>query len=64
MIKLWDYLKDNTRTFPEVEETVTGLKDDELENALMAIFCAGLIDIKNLGLARHRWRITALGDAK
>jgi hypothetical protein len=64
MITLWDYLKANTRTFPEIEETVTGLKDDELENALMAIFCAGLIDIKNLGLARHRWRITALEDAK
>lgn len=64
MIKLWEHLKLNTRTFSEVEVSGSSWKGDELENALMAIFCAGLIEIKNLGLARYRWRISAVGDAE
>lgn len=64
MIKLWDHLKKNTRTFSEVEETLDIFRGDDLENALMAIFCAGLVDIKNLGQSRRRWRITAMGDAR
>ncbi len=63
MIKLWEHLRNNTRTFPEIVQSLSHFEEDELENALMAIFCAGLIEIKNLGLPRHRWRISTLGDA-
>ncbi len=63
MLKLWGFLEKETRTFPEVESSKSGPSGDELENALMALFCAGLIEIKNLGLPRHRWRVTAVGGS-
>ena len=63
MQKLWEFLKKQIRTFPEIEASKTGSKGDELENSLMALFCAGFIEIKNLGLPRQRWRVTAVGGA-
>ncbi|SDY65637.1 metallophosphoesterase family protein [Citreimonas salinaria] len=61
--KLWEYVKQQTRSFPEIENSSSAPNGDELENTLMALFCGGFVDIKNLGLPRHRWRITALGGS-
>lgn len=67
--KFWNYLLNESRHTGEVYNwgeitaygTKVNLSGDELESAVLALSCAGLVKIRNFGNPVNSWRITKRG---
>ncbi|WP_298912169.1 metallophosphoesterase [uncultured Roseobacter sp.] len=61
--KLWDRLRDSKRlNWREAVDECGSLhiNEDELEHLLLLLFCAGVVELVNLGKPRAKWRIVAM----